>query len=52
MTGITKSDRPPLFPKTAFSPCPSHVPGYCDVFKWSSRLSGANSINEQEGQGR
>ncbi len=36
MTGITKSDRPPLFPKTVFSPCPSHVPGLCDVFKWSS----------------
>lgn len=52
MTGITKRHRRPLFLKTAFSPCLSHVPALCDVFKWSSRLSGDDSFNEQKGQGR
>ncbi len=48
MTSITKRDRRPLFLKTAFSPCPSDVPALCDVFKWSLRLSGADSFNDRK----
>ena len=51
MTGITKSDRPPLFPKLCF-------PLVCPMFPGDAMclnefgLSGADSLNEQEGQGR